>query len=267
MIDAPPSSCVVSSSWSDEPERSVDHPLVRKLQGLANLTATDVAALQAISSSARMFGPHADLIREGEVLGDELIILEGIACRYKQRRTGARQIIAYVLPGDLCGADVPYMSRMDHAVGTLSTCLVARIPHQAWTALLARHPKVAFGLRLSKQAEEATAREWIMNLGCRSATERMAHLFCELVVRLAAVGLVQQGSYALPLTQLDLAETLGLSNVHVNRVLKELRQQGLVAFDGKRLTLLKHQRLIDIAEFSSNYLRPVPVPTGMRASE
>jgi len=232
------------------------NPLICRLQGLANLGLADIAALEEISSSPWMLGPHVDLIGDEAVPKDALIVLEGFACRYKQRRTGARQIIAYLLPGDLCDVDVPSSGRMDHAVGTLSACRVARVPHQALAELTARHPNIARALHLTKLAEAATAREWIVNLGCRSGIERMAHLFCELMARLELVGLVQDSSCPLPLTQVDLGESLGLSNVHVNRTLQDLRGQGLVEFKGRRLTLLKPQRVRDIAEFSPAYLWP-----------
>ena len=238
-----------------KPEPGTGNPLIRRLQRLVNLTATDIAALEEISSSPWMLAPHVDLIQDDAVPKDVLIVLEGVACRYKQRRAGARQIIAYLLPGDLCDVDVPFSGRMDHAVGTLSTCRVARVPHQALAELTVRHPDIAQALHLTKLAEVATAREWIVNLGCRSGTERMAHLFCELMARFELVGLVQDGSCPLPLTQADLGDTLGFSNVHVNRVLQDLRRQGLVELKDRRLTLLKPQRLRDIAEFSPAYLR------------
>lgn len=239
-----------------EPGLGVGNPLIRKLRSLANLESADIAALEQISSNARLLGPYVDLIREGEAPEAFLIVLEGFACRYKQRQTGARQITAYLVPGDFCDVDTTYLGRTDHAVGTLSTCRVARVPHQALAELTRRHPNIAQALHLTKLAEAATAREWIVNLGCRSGTERMAHLFCELMTRFEAVGLAQDSSCPLPLTQRDLGETLGLSNVHVNRVLQELRRQGLVEFKGKRLTLLKPQRVRDLAEFSPAYLWP-----------
>ena len=246
---------LVSSIHRTDPKPGTGNPLIRKLQGLADLTSADIAALEEISSNACILGPHVDLIRDDTVPEDALVVLEGVACRYKQRLTGQRQILAYLLPGDFCDVEAPDLSRTDHAVGTVSVCLVARIPRRALTALTTRHSNIAQALHLAKLIEEATAREWLMNLGCRSATERMAHLFCELKARLEAVGLVQDDSCPLPLTQSDLGDTLGLSNVHVNRVLQELRHQGLVEFKSKRLKLLKPQDVQDMAEFNPAYLR------------
>ena len=240
-------------------ERSgTNNPLIHKLQGLADLTAADIAALETITSQTRMFGPHVDLIREGEAPEAFLIVLEGFACRYKQRQTGARQITAYLLPGDVCDIDAADLAPLDHAVGTLAPCVVARVSRQAMADLMQQHPNIAQALRRIARVEIATARAWIVNVGCRSALERMAHLFCELMTRFEAVGLGRYDTCPLPLTQGDLAQTLGLSNVHANRTVQELRRQGLIELKGKNLRLLDLPRLRQIAEFSPGYLQPRP---------
>jgi len=231
------------------------NPLIRKLQGLMRLSASDIAAVETITIQQRMFEAQADLIGEGEVAKDVVVVLDGFACRYKQRLAGQRQITAYLLPGDVCDIDAADLGPVDHAVGTLSPCLVARIPVQALADLLRQHPNVAQALRLAKHAEVETARAWIVNLGCRLALERVAHLFCELMTRMELAGLAQDGRCPFPLTQNDLAQTLGLSNVHVNRVLQELRRQGLIELKGKSLRLLDLPRLQKLAEFSPTYLR------------
>lgn len=238
-----------------ELEPSASNPLVQKLQRLAKLTAPDIRALEQISAHSRLYGPHLDLIRDDEASGDAVLVLEGFACRYKQRQTGRRQIMAYLLPGDLSDVE-PCLSRTGHAVGTLSPCLVVRIPHQALVNLIAHHSNIAQALRLAKLAEEATLREWVVNMGCRTGLERMAHLFCELMARFEPVGLAQDSSCPFPLTQGDLGDTLGLSNVHVNRTLQEMRRHGLVELRGKRLRLLKPKHVQDIGEFNPGYLQP-----------
>ena len=249
---------VASPIWRADPEPGTRNPLIRRLQGFVHLSEADKAALEQVSSNRRFVEPRIDLIREGEVPEEAFLVLEGFACRYKLRQTGARQIMSYLLPGDLCDVDVSYLGRMDHAVGTLSACVVARIPREALADLIERHPTIARALRLAKLAEEATAREWIVSLGTRSAMERLTHLFCELLARLEAVGLAGEGCCALPITQIDLSDTLGLSNVHVNRVLQELRRQNLVELRGKSLKLRDLPRVQDIAEFSPAYLQPSP---------
>lgn len=120
--------------------------------------------------------------------------------------------------------------------------------------LLEEHPAIARSLRMSTLVDEATLREWLVNVGCRSAIERIAHLFCELLVRLQIVGFASEDSYEFPVTQLDLADTVGLSNVHVNRSLQELRRQGVIELRGRTLKILDRHRLKSIAEFNSKYL-------------
>ena len=233
---------------------STPNPLVRKLEGFTALSDTDRALLERISAEARLFGPRVDLVREGDKPDGVLLVMEGIACRHKHRGNGARQIMAYLLPGDLGDLDVALLKKMDHTITTLSTCKVVRIAPETVADILQHHPAVARALRMSTLVDEATLREWLVNVGCRSAIERIAHLFCELLVRLQVVGLATDNSYTLPLTQLDLADTTGMSNVHVNRSLQELRRQGLIELKGGRLTILNLPRLRAAAEFKANYL-------------
>lgn len=237
-----------------QPAVSRGNPLVRKLEGFVALSEADRAILERISASSRLFGPRADLIREGDAPDGVLLVMEGMACRHKVRENGARQITAYLVPGDACDLDVALLTRMDHTITTLSACRVARIAPETIAELMQNHPQIARGLRMTTLVDEATLREWLVNVGRRSAMERIAHLFCELLVRLKVVGLTEGESYALPLTQLDLADTAGLSNVHVNRSLQELRRRGLIELKGGRLTILNLPQLRALAEFRSNYL-------------
>ena len=230
------------------------NPLIAKLEGFAALSEADRALLKRISSETRLVASHTDLVREGDKPDGVFLIMEGIACRYKHRASGARQIMAYLLPGDLCDLDVALLNRMDHTITTLSACRVAHIAPETVADILQHYPAVARALRMSTLVDEATLREWLMNVGRRTATERIAHLFCELLVRLRAVGLVTENSYALPLTQADLADTTGLSTVHVNRSLQELRRQGLIELKNRHLTILNLPRLRAVGEFQANYL-------------
>ncbi|MBB2962566.1 Crp/Fnr family transcriptional regulator [Methylobacterium sp. R2-1] len=228
-------------------------PVLRKLQGFSRLEEADAAALAMCEAGTRLVPAGTDLIREGDRPEGMLAITEGFACRYKLRENGARQIMAYLIPGDVCDLDISVLNRMDHAIGTLTTCRVARIAPEASRDLRSR-PALARGLHRAAIVDEAILREWIMNLGRRSAVERLAHLFCELLVRMRAVGLTCGNSYDLPITQLDLADTTGMTSVHVNRSLGELRRAGLIERKGKRLTLCDLARLMEMAEFRPNYL-------------
>lgn len=230
------------------------NPFIRKLEGFVTLSDADRAILERISTHTRFLGPRVDLICEGDKPDGIFLVMEGMVCRHKVRENGSRQIMAYLLPGDLGDLDVALLDTMDHTISTLSACRVVRIAPDTIAELMQHHPQIARGLRMSTLVDEATLREWLLNVGRRSAVERIAHLFCELLVRLQVVGLTDTGSYALPLTQIELAETTGLSNVHVNRSLQELRRQGLIELKSGRLTILNLPRLRKIAEFKSNYL-------------
>jgi CRP-like cAMP-binding protein len=236
------------------PAASLPNPFVRKLESFTALSEADRALLERISAETRLVAPQTDLVREGDKPDGVFLIMEGMACRHKHRENGARQIMAYLLPGDLCDLDVALLDRMDHTITTLSACRVVRIAPETIADILQHHPQIARALRMSTLVDEATLREWLVNVGCRSALERMAHLFCELLVRLQVLGLVSEDSYALPLTQGELADTTGLSNVHVNRTLQELRRRGLIEFKNRRLTILNLPRLRAVGEFRDNYL-------------
>ena len=237
-----------------QPVGDEGNPLIRKLEGFVALSEADRAILERISADPHLFGPQTDLVCEGDKPDGVFLVMEGIACRHKLRASGARQIMAYLVPGDFCDLDVALLNTMDHSISTLSACKVVRIAPETVAELMRDHPQLARAMRISTLVDEATLREWLVNVGRRSALERIAHLFCELLVRLEAVGLTHRESYALRLTQLDLADTTGLSNVHVNRSLQELRRRGLIEFKSGHLTILDLPRLRELAEFKANYL-------------
>ena len=227
--------------------------LVRKFEGFGPLAEDDRVALRRIGAEARHVTAGSDLICEGDAPSDVFLILGGFACRYKLQTNGTRGIIAYLVPGDFCDLDVAPNARMDHGVGTMSACWVAQIAPEEIRALL-RSPALAHARRMTTLADEGTAREWLINVGRRPAIERVAHLFCELHARLQVVGLVERDSFEMPATQIDLADTTGLSSVHVNRSLQQLRQRKLIELRARRLTILDLPRLQLFADFRPNYL-------------
>lgn len=233
---------------------ATSNPLIRKLEGFVSLSDADRATLVRISAEPRYVASGTDLVREGDRPDGVFLVMDGMACRHKLRANGARQVMAYLVPGDACDLDVALLSAMDHTLSTLSACRVVRLAPETVADLLANHPQIARALRKAQLVDEATLREWLMNIGRRSALERLAHLFCELLVRLQAVGCASEDAYALPITQVDLADTTGLTPVHVNRSLQELRRQGLIELGRGCLRILDLPRLQALAEFRPNYL-------------
>lgn len=227
--------------------------LVSKLEAFNPLTEDDKTALLAIDVEPRRFRAGNDLVLEGDAPGGVFVIVEGFACRYKVSVRGVRQIIAYLLPGDFCDLDILLLSSMDHSIGTLSECRVAQLPSKT-VHDLSNHAGLVRAFRKATLIETANAREWLVNLGGRSAVARVAHLFCELHARLQVVGLADNHSFDLPLTQVDLADAMGMSIVHMNRSLKELRSAGFINLKRSRLTICNPQGLTAFARFKSNYL-------------
>jgi CRP-like cAMP-binding protein len=143
---------------------------------------------------------------------------------------------------------------MDHTISTLSGCRVVHIAPDLIAELMRNHPQLARAMRMTTLVDEATLREWLLNVGRRSALERLAHLFCELYLRMKVVGFVHDESYGLPITQSELADTAGITIVHANRSLQELRRRGLIEMRGRSLKILNFDRLKQLAEFRSAYL-------------
>lgn len=238
------------------------NPFIQKLEHRFTLSDADRAALERVSAGERRLGPRADIIREGEIPDHVYLIQSGFACRYKILPNGSRSIIAYLIPGDLCDLNGAILGEMDHSVGTLSACNVVVIPRETILDLTTQYPTLNHALWWSVLVEEAILREWVVGLGRRSADQHLAHILCEVLVRLQAVGHATVDSYELPITQGDLSDTLGLSNVHVNRVLQELRRKDLVVLKGKSLSIPNVDALKTFAEFNPNYLHLKPSRRG-----
>jgi CRP-like cAMP-binding protein len=232
----------------------VPNAFISKLESFEPLHADDRAWLISISNRTREVGADQDLISEGDDPENVLLILDGFAMRYKLTSTGRRQIFAYLIPGDFCDLHVALLKTMDHSIGTLSPCRVAYLSPSIVLEMTERRPALTRALWMCSLVDGATLREWLVNLGQRSAPHRISHLFCELHERMKAVGLTDDGSFELPLTQSELSDTMGLSVVHVNRSLKELREAGLVSLRNERILIPNVQRLKDYSDFDPSYL-------------
>ncbi len=193
------------------------------------------------------------------------LVLKGWAFRYKQLEDGSRQILAYLVPGDLCDIQIFLFDKMDHSIGLLSDALIVKIPAAEILELMDRFPRIERALMWGTLVDEATLREWLLNVGQRFALQRLAHLFCELCVRLTVVGLVDEDeSFTMPLTQMELADTTGMTAVHVNRMLQRLRQDKLISTANGRLKILDFEKLAEICGFNQNYLHTDGPPVEQR---
>lgn len=227
---------------------------VQKLGRLAELTASDVSALEKATSTPRGYAARHDLIREGNEPGPMFVVLEGWVCRYKILPSGTRQIMAFLMPGDACDLHIKLLAEMDHSIQTITTAIVATVSRDEMQAMMDSHPAIAQAMYSAQLIDEGIMRAWIVSMGRRSSIERVAHLVCELYLRARNIGLTAGGEFALPLSQLVLADALGMTVVHINRVLKELRLTGAMALTRGSVTILDPTMLVQIAGFDDNYL-------------
>lgn len=224
----------------------------------SHLSAEERQALRSLPMTVRSFGADQDIVREGDRPSECCLILEGFACRYILLQNGKRQIISFHPPGDIPDLQSLHLNLMDHSLGTLMPSRAAFIPHASLHEINARYPRIAGAFWRDTLIDSAIFRLWIVAVGRRSATARVAHLLCELQVRLQAIGLANRHSYALPITQAEMGDALGLSTVHVNRVLQELRGRGLISLSGGSLTIHDWEGLKKVAGFDAAYLHLTP---------
>jgi CRP-like cAMP-binding protein len=230
------------------------NPLIRKLEQFIKLSDDEKGILEAAISHVVDYGPREDIISQGDRPGHVHLLLEGWAGRYKILQDGERQIMAYLIPGDLCDVHVALLQQMDHSIGTLSRCKVAFIPDRAISSIIEDHPRLNKALWWAMLVDEAIAREWLVTMGRRQADKRVGHLICEMMLRSRAVGLTDDDSFEMPVTQEELADTLGLSHVHMNRTFQKLRGDGWITTNGKRVVVNDIVALQDFADFDPIYL-------------
>ena len=228
--------------------------LLRKLEIFASLSEAERTMFGDLSRDVRIVPARGNIIRDGERPEHLHLIVEGWAARYKLLADGSRQIVAFLIPGDFCDLHVMLLGRMDHGIQALTTCRVAYLPSADVAQLTSGHNGLTRALWLSTLVDEAVLRSWIINNGRRDAYARVAHLLCELHLRMTMVGLVERDHFDLPLTQEELADAVGLTPVHTNRVLQRLRKAGLIELRGRALTVLDVEAIRRAAGFDPSYL-------------
>jgi len=231
-----------------------------------------IAGLAQLGLRDRQFAPDQDLTREGDKSANVMLLTDGLAARYKLLSSGRRQITTLLVPGDFLDLSSFLVPRRDFGVVAVTSCRAVVIEHDQLRRVCEADPAATHLLWTETSIEAAIQREWLVSMGRRSAKGQMAHLFCELMVRLSAVGRSEPSAFHLPLTQNELADVLGLSPVHVNRILKELRRDGVIAWTNYRIEILDWQGLAEIAEFNPAYLGleaavPARKPASLRAHD
>jgi CRP-like cAMP-binding protein len=232
----------------------MDNPLIRKLQRFIDLSDTDRAKLEALCAKSRTIEAGSDIIEEDAKPEVVYLIVEGSACRYKVSQDGRRQIVAFLVPGDLCDLHIFILKAMDHAIGALTPVEVVEISGRAMLELLENHPHIGRGLWWSTLVDEATLRQWIVNVATHTSDQRAAHLFCELFLRLETVGLASGNQCDIRLRQEDISDAVGLTRSHLNASLQRLQEEGAIELHRNSIKVLDFQRLKTIADFNANYL-------------
>jgi CRP-like cAMP-binding protein len=227
------------------------HALIRKLQNLGTVHDEELQALVTMLSVKKGIRRGEDIIMNGTSPAHSTVLLQGLACRYKIFENGRRQIFTFQYPGDFCDGHSYILPAQDHAVSALTECSVGIILHKDIERITAKFPNLGLALWRDTMIESSIFREWLLNVGQRPALERIAHLLCEQIVRLEAIGI---NGCAIPMTQVDLADAAGLSTVHMNRTIQDLRQLGVLMKNSRAIAVAHRDRLAEIAKFDARYL-------------
>ena len=228
--------------------------LVKKLESIGTLTDVEREALRGLPMQVQVLGDGEDIVRDGERPSKCCLVLEGFVTRYKLLRDGKRQILSFHTPGDIPDLQSLHLRTMDHSLGTLALSRVGFITPQHLREVIGRSPRLGELFWRDTLIDAAIFREWMVGLGRRNAHQRIAHLLCEMSLRFKAVGLAQDHSYPMPVTQAEFADALGLTLVHVNRVLRDLRLLEIVRIESRMVSILDWERLVALGEFDPTYL-------------
>lgn len=218
------------------------------------MSEAESRALEKVMGAPVTIARRTTMTRRGEPVGKSTLLISGFMCRYMDAADGQRQLVSLQTPGDFVDLHGYPLQRLDHDVATLSECTVSHVPHEKLNTLIEEFPHLGRLMWFSTLLDAALHREWIFRLGRLDAVGRVAHMLCETYCRLHAVGLVDNGSFAWPLTQQDLGEACGLTAVHVNRTLRVLREAELAELSEKTVRIMDISRLATIGEFVSDYL-------------
>ena len=248
-----------SSPTALSPAMTVDIDLfIRKLRARHELSRDEESALRSMRWSQRRYERGETMVRAGQQLEHSMLLLGGWAIRCKYAPDGARQIVEINLGGDFIDLHGFILKRLDHEISAASRCEIATVPHSELRRVLEQLPRLARILWFQTLVDAAIHREWMLVLGKKRSRSRIAQFFCEMHARLQIVGQAGDGEFALPFSQQELADITGMTPVHANRSLKELRDAGLVTFRNGRVALHNPAGLASDARFDAGYLHVGP---------
>lgn len=234
------------------------HPktmLIRKLESMEPLSQPERQAIKDLPVRIHAVDARQDIVRDGDLPQQCCLILSGWACRYKLLHEGKRQILSFHIAGDIPDLGNLHIPAMDHGLASVTKATVGFIPHDNLRALTDAFPRIGALFWRATLIDAGVFRAWIVGMGRRSAFERIAHLFCEMYLKLQVVGLAGDHRCPMPVTQADLADALGLTSVHVNRVLQTMRGRALITLRSSTLVIAAWDELIRVSEFDPAYLQ------------
>lgn len=234
---------------------------VLKQRRVTPLTAHEKRALESAIAEVRDHGPREILVRQGQPCHESILLLDGLISRHVDGRDGSRQLVAIQVPGDFVDLHGFPLKVLDHDVGTVTPCRIALVPHARLDPLVEAMPALARKLWFLTLIDAAIHRAWMLRIGRLKAIARVAHLLCEINLRLRVVGLSDGRQFPLPLTQTDIGEICSLTAIHVNRMLRELRDSGLCTFRNARVDIHDLPALARLGAFEPDYLYLQPQAT------
>lgn len=230
------------------------NPLTRKLSAFVALSEKELAVLERLQECRHSFVVGRDMVHQGQSNQAAYILSSGWVCSYKIQADGTRQIVDFQVPGDFLGLRSVLLRTSDHGFEPIVDIEAAEVMTSELLEAFAQAPRLATAILWAASRDEAMVVEHLVGIGRRDANARMAHFLLELGSRLALVDMGSKKGYDCPLTQYHLADVLGLSAVHVNRVLRQLRENGLLTFRDGHVTFQNYDGLVDLAEFDPAYL-------------
>jgi len=233
---------------------AVESPLARKLGAFVALSELELAALEVFHERRRSFELGVDLVRQGQMGQLAYVLADGWVCSYKLLPNGKRQIVDFQVPGDFLGLRSVLFRTSDHNAEAMTRVEVSEVSSNDLIEAFATTPRLATAVLWAASRDEAMVVEHLVGIGRRNALERTAHLLLELGARLKLVGLGTKEGYACPLSQYMLADALGLTAVHINRIMRQLREEGLLTFRSGQVIFDDFERLVELADFDNAYL-------------
>jgi CRP-like cAMP-binding protein len=240
------------------PSDAIRAALLKRLRSSAGITDEDTNEILALPIAVKQYAAERPVVSDGQRCTESCLIAEGFAVRSKTLSDGRRQILSIHIPGEIPDLMSLFLHVMDHDLVTLTPCTLGFISHDALQRLHRRRPNVAEIFWRDTLIDAAMFREWIVNVGQRPGPQRLAHVIAELRERLKVIGRGDGNTFDMPLTQEQLGEALGITAVHVNRVAKQLREDGILELQRGRATVLDEKKFLELADFDDRYLHQSP---------